>query len=351
MSGRLAWGLAIALLALGLLGALVYPSPVWAPADDAELAAAGGNDAEMYREVADRFANGEPYYPTLGAALRDGGFPRRPVFNWRTPLHLPALGLLRAWGLTHVAFGLLVIPAFLALLHAWRDVRPLRIAGAVSLGGLIAAPLFHSTLYLFAEVWCGAALFLGFALRGSPLRSVRLLGAASIVLALFLRELALPWLLVAAVVDVSERRWLSGGTLLIGLGAWAAWFAVHVSQVNAHLIPGLDDHVRSWVAFGGLPFLLDSLRYFPLVTLVPRLAPLIVAVGLIAAAACWRSPHRALALALVGWWFSLLIFGRDVNHYWGAVAALPLALLFMAAIVGGGQGRRAAEGAGGRDGG
>jgi len=336
MSGRLAWALAVGLIAAGLLGALVYPVPVWAPAVEGagELASAGGSDAAMYREVADRVAAGEPYYPTLGSALREGDFPRRPVFNWRTPLHLPALGLLRAWGLTHVAFALLVVPGMIVLLHAWRRTPPLRLAGALGLGALIAAPLFHPVLYLFAEVWCGAALFLGFALRGSSSARLRVVGALPIVLALFLRELALPWLLVTAAVDLLERRWLSAGALLLGLAAWAAWFGYHVAQVHAHLIPGVDDHVRSWVAFGGLAFLLDSLRYFPIVTIVPRLAPLMVSLGLLAALACWRGPHRALAASLLGWWAALLIVGRDVNHYWGAVTALPLALLLMVWIAG-----------------
>ncbi|TVQ93688.1 MAG: hypothetical protein EA397_03770 [Deltaproteobacteria bacterium] len=337
MRRRPLWLLAAFAVVVGLLGALVYPIPVWAPVVEApELAATGTGDAEMYGQVVDRLAEGEPYYSALGAALREGDFPRRPVFNWRTPLHLPALALLRGWGLSHLAFGLLLLPGILVLILEWRHASALRITGALVLVVLVAAPQFHPTLYLFAEVWCGAALFLGFSLRATSDPRLRTLGALPLILALFLRELALPWLLVVALVDLFERRWVSASTLLVGLLAWCAWFGLHVGQVNAHLIPGVDDQARSWVAFGGVPFLLDSMRYFSVVTLAPRLAPLTVSLGVVAVVASWRGPHRALALAILAWGSALLIFGRDVNHYWGAVTVLPLALLFMARIIGDG---------------
>src|SRR5687768_14477021 len=45
-------------------------------------------DRDLYAGIHARLQAGVPYYQAVGAELRLREFPRWPVFNWRTPLHL-----------------------------------------------------------------------------------------------------------------------------------------------------------------------------------------------------------------------------------------------------------------------
>src|SRR6266516_1119685 len=51
-------------------------------------------DRELFTAVVDGMRTGRSYYEVYGAESRTRGYPTRSVFNWRTPLLLPAIASL-----------------------------------------------------------------------------------------------------------------------------------------------------------------------------------------------------------------------------------------------------------------
>jgi hypothetical protein len=104
-------------------------------------------------------------------------------------------------------------------------------------------------------------------------------------------------------------------------------------QVLKHIRPDARAHLDSWVAFGGLPFLAETLKTNGLLLLAPRFVVAIVAVALVAAWWNWRLPlHARVTLVMYGVLF--LVVGLPVNGYWGLLIA-PTVSLWLAYSWGG----------------
>jgi hypothetical protein len=310
----------VALIAWGALGS------------GSELArrgpAARDIDTNLYRAVVERVHAGEPYYDAAGIELRGRGFATRPFWNWR----LPTLAWLTAQ-LPHPALarGLLAASAFGALL-LWipvlRDRAPLAVAllgGLLVLGALL--PSLSEQGFYFHEVWAGVWIAVSLAAWGLGLPWLSV-GAG--LFALFVRELALPYLGVMFLLAWVEHRrreawvWLAGGAL------FALALCVHAFVVSQRL--GDAELVNeSWIRFGGWSFVLATARWnaylLPAPSWVVALIFPLCLLGLVG----WRSRVGARAALTVGAYVcAYAIAGRPDNTYWGFVYAplLPLGLLF-----------------------
>lgn len=310
-----------ALLLLTAYGAAVQlaPQPAAAP-----MAGQPGDDLALYRTVAARLRQGEPYYPVVAEELRTRGYAVKPFVNFRPP----TLALLLAARPGKAAAPALLWALVIAVLAAWilrlRQMgfgpASLAAAAAVLLTGL-GAYASGAAAY-FHEVWAGLLVMLSLAVwrpdRWGP--SV-LLGLA----ALLFRELALVYpaaMLAAALHDGRRREAAAWGAAIL---VWTGALAGHAALASAQIRP--DDAAHSWVAVSGWSFILSTVRWNAALALAPAWATALAAPLALLGLAAWSGPTglRA-ALAAGGWIGAFLVLGRPDNHYWGLMYAPILAL-------------------------
>lgn len=303
-------------------------------------------DLDLYRAINARMAQGESYYKAAVSEHLANDYPTRPFFTVRSPVLAEGTALLG--------------PAF------WR------IAGALALGlslaglmglppGMLRAPERIGAALML--VLCGFGAFLDIAGLVHELIAGLFLSAALLLyrpgrwwpslllaaIALAVRELALPFLLLWLAFAAIERR---KGEALAVLGVivlFAIGMVFHSEAVSA-LRPPDAPASQGWAGLQGpQAFLVAMVRLTPL-----SFAPL------------WLAAPLAL-LPLVGWlglggrlgWFATLwfagfalaiaLFARPENFYWGAMvlpaygAGLAFVPRALAALLGAARpGRRAA---------
>jgi hypothetical protein len=273
--------------------------------------AEAGKDVLLYEAVRARLALGEPYYPTLGEELVRHGFPTWPTFHWRTPLTL-TLGAALPWPIgARVVFLGLVGVAAAATASARRDGVGVAAALGVALG---LAPLGASAAgLLFSESWAGALLALSAAGFLADRPAWRVLGGAG---ALAFRELAAPWCALGLVAAVADRRWREAGAWLAVILGWLALYAAHAAQVAAHAPP--DSVERGWFGWLGVGFALRCLRWFVPVTLLPALAPAVVATAAVTLVEEGRGA-KVVAAGALGYLVLFGVAGLPFNDYWGCL--------------------------------
>jgi hypothetical protein len=282
-------------------------------------------DVELFRDVVGQMEGGQPYYQVFGSELRKGGYPAGSVFNWRQPLLY--------WILAFLGFNasqLLLIALSLALfVEAGRTLEP-NVIGSLMVGsqvllmaldGIIAPP----TGRYFTELWAGVCIGLS-ALSYARDRAVT--GAVWSLLALFIRELAAPYCVVATLLAVRGQRWREVGVLAFGLALYGIYYALHAWEALRHMQSGDVTHVASWLYWGGLPFLLKTWQCHGLLLLAP---PWIFALAVVSMVVAWWAPRMPLHLRLSVLVYSSLFLavGQPFNDYWGLFTA-PLMAFWLA---------------------
>ena len=229
----------------------------------------GPGDVALYNAEIDRIRAGEGYYAAAAAELRPRGYPTRSVFNWRTPLPMWLIGRLpsNAWGQSSLG-GLCL--AVLLMSYEWlaRETTVKRAVGCLLLllGALLPCVL-RGGLFAMPELWSGTLIALSIAAYALERRK---LGLAAGVAALFFRELAAPYCLVALLLAVRERRWREALAWIVGLAAYAAFYFQHVATVLAMLGPDEVAHPHGWVRFGGAAFVLSTVQMNAWLLILPQ---------------------------------------------------------------------------------
>ena len=273
-------------------------------------------DAELHANTIARLRSGEPYYPAVGAELRANGYPTQSVFNWRTPLHYEIVALLPANISAWLIRGLSVL-VVLGAIWALADRAPaMTIAGALLLLGAVLVPLLGMSAVLFGEIWSGLLIGLSLACY---YRRRGVLAAVAGVLALFMRELAAPYVVVCALLAVRSRRRREMAAWAIGVAAYAVYYARHALQAMEHVHPTDLSNAAAWIQFPGLPFLLRTLRENGWLLLLPAWAAPIVCVLATAALFAPSAPPQ-LKASLAAYFVFFLVVGQPFNDYWGLVA-------------------------------
>lgn len=303
---------------IGIL-ALLWEGQAQAAASDPLPSPAAGRytDKRLYRDIAAEVAKGSTYYAAAAELQRSHRYPLKPGVTVRLPtLTLAAVAF--GWeGLRAIAFVLLggtALAWFLAL-HGTATLWE-RLAAAAAI--LASAGMFTGDPMILHERWAGLLLGLAVALRvGERGAWSRVLIPAAV--ALSLRELALPFVLLALAAGLAERRWreVAGWSALIAaFGLFVAW---HLHLVAAQVRPG-DLTTQGWAALGGISAVIRAitftspLQYLPALVAVPlALLPLLGWLGL---------PGRAgrFCFALfTGYGLMIALFARPDNFYWGAI--------------------------------
>jgi len=290
----------------------------------------GSSDLAMYRAITARVAAGEDYYRVLAAELPVRGYAIRPVFNWR----LPTLTWINAAPPSPVWGRVLLVVVGMAAMVLWllvarRSVARAAIPAALVIMLSIAPVLVVPASAVFYEVWAGLLVAASLACWSLGRSGASVAFGAS---ALMIRELALPFALVMAVLAWRESKRREAMAWIGAVAAFGAYWAWHVSHVlNVMPAAGLSN---SWTVAGGWPFVLKASQASILLMLTPeRVAPYVhaIAIPLVWAGAWyWRdATGRRLAVTLSAYFALFMLVGRPDNWYWGFVIAplFPLAAL------------------------
>ncbi len=217
----------------------------------ADAANRGPGDVELYRAEVDRIQHGEGYYQAAAAELRHRGYPTRSIFNWRTPLpvwligHAPDLSLAKAM-LGLAALALLCLS--FALLHTECGPKAAAVGGVLLVGALL--PCVLGDLFVMPEVWAGVLLALSLVAYGTDRWK---LGFVTGLAALFLRELTAPYCLLSIGLAWRQGRRSELAAWAIGLAAYAAFYAGHLSQVMPLIHADDVTHAHGWYGLAPRP--------------------------------------------------------------------------------------------------
>lgn len=285
-----------------------------------------GNDLLLYDRVIRRLQAGEAYYSFIVEEQRLSGYPVAPG----AAVRLPTLALLLAATSPVLQFmaGLMLLGALtVAWIYRLADegIPGSQVAGATVLVMLGAFPLVASSLHVLHEVWASALLALAFAVH-RPGRWILSLSIAA--LALSIRELVLPFVLLMATMAFYRRDWREGSAWSVLAAVFALAYAVHLRVIAEQVLPG-DMVSASWFAMGGLTSWLTKLVLSSPLNLLP---PVIGGPLVICAIVGWagnRTPMGSFAtLLLLGYGLAFMLAGRPENFYWGLLLSPVLLIGF-----------------------
>ncbi len=273
-------------------------------------------DMMLFRDIVMQVQAGKDYYHAATDLQRAHHYPTRPFVTVREPtLYLAAAELGWPWlnQAEKVLAGLVVLIWLLALPPPVMWLEKLAAAGCVAVACL--APVAES-LTPMSEAWCGLLLTLALGLtvwrRGQWWMPVVVIAAA-----LALRELALPFLLLAAAFALWERRWnelAAWGAVLALFAAGLAWHAWNVAAVE---LPG-DLYSPGWAGGLGLRAVLLALANTTLLHSMPMQYALVIS---LLPALGWLAldgrSGRFAVLLLFGYALMIALFSRSDNFYWG----------------------------------
>jgi hypothetical protein len=276
-----------------------------------------GADLAMYARLIERMRHGEEYYVAAHAELVGTGYGIRSVFNWRLPtLSWIASGLpSQLWA--SVLLGIVALGAAGAALKlADRNDRATAFVAAPLLAINLTACV-ASDATLLTEIFAGFLILASIAAYGLERPMI---GVATAIAALFMRELAAPYVVICVALAWRERRHAELGAWLTGLAAFAAFFAFHYLSVQAQLGPLDPADRQGWVQFGGPGFILGTASFNGLLTLAPIWVTAILLPPFLLGLFAWQGPGSARGqLTVAAYLVSFMVVGKPFNGYWGAL--------------------------------
>jgi hypothetical protein len=303
----------VGLLALVLSG-LQTTDIVQPPRSESEAI----GDAKLGLRIIQRLATGEAYYTVYGDELRRHQYPTRSFLNWRTPLHyeLVARLSLRGAGALLAALALAVVAAG-TLAYGKQSTLKSVTAPLLLFGAMLPALLVRPDGLALPEIWAGALIALSLA---AYVLERCVLAAVLGVIAVFLRELAVPYALACGLLALHARRrhesmvWVTGGL------AFLVYYAFHTVQVAAATQADDLAHSQSWIQWAGLPFVLKTLHTYGWLTIVPPAWTAVAAgAGLLSVFAV--SAPVQVRVSLIVYLLLFSIVGQPFNYYWGYLTA------------------------------
>jgi hypothetical protein len=163
------------------------------------------------------------------------------------------------------------------------------------------------------EAWAGAFIALAVCAYAFDQRAT---GVVAGLIAMFLRELVAPFTLVCAAIALTERRWRELAGWLAGGLAYSVYYGLHLSRIWAHQLPTDLPGQGSWIAWGGLSFLLTTVQWNGLLLLAPWGVVAAALALIVAGVLTGRSPVH-LRLGAGVYLVLFLIVGQPFDRYWG----------------------------------
>ncbi|MDG2004829.1 MAG: hypothetical protein P8J20_16015 [Novosphingobium sp.] len=277
------------------------------------------DDLALYDRAIERIQNGENYYDFIVEEQRRSDYPVTPGIAVR----LPTLAYIdAALGMTGQTIAAVLL--LLAVLAVWwrrlgeepgsRDKRALILA-LLFMGASLGVNRYYFTLH---ELWAGMLLALAFGLHRPGKWGAALAVAA---LAVFIRELALPFIALMAAMALWRRDWKECVAWSALAVVFLAVLAFHLSIIAEQVVTS-DQDGPDWLVLRGLSgwlsnvVLSSNLRFLPHWLAGP--AVILTILGWLG----WRSDAGLFGTLLyAGYGLSFTIVGRGDNFYWGAMIA------------------------------
>ena len=308
------------------------PSLIGDGAPNGQTESERDDDLAFYDRVIERVEHGENYYDFIVEEQRARDYPVRPGLAVR----LPTLAWIYA-SLGEPAMIALAIALLFACIWAWWNrlgeepggVR-FRLLGTalMAMGGSLG---LNRSFFVLHELWAGMLIALAFGLHRPGRWGAALLVAA---LALALRELVLPFVLLMAAMAAWRKDWREATAWIMLVAVFAAIMAWHLSLIAGQEVPS-DPVGPDWLVLRGLSGWLGNIVLSSNLRLLPHelASPVVILMAL--GWAGWRSSAGTMGTFLyLGYGLAFMLAGRANNFYWGAVVApamfIGLAFLPMA---------------------
>lgn len=317
---RVVWGVIAASTAF-CVGVSISPLR----SDNFRSRQSGGSDVALYAAEVERIAHGEGYYQAAAAELVARGYPTRSVFNWRPPLPMWLLGKLPTPRIGQVLLGalgaLLLLMGFRAAALEEQPATHLSLQPFICALLLIGAvlPTFLDKLYVVPILWSGT--FLGLSISAYGLQRPYW-GVGFGVAAVFLRELALPYCLLAAFLAWRAGRRREVMAWLVGLAAWLSYYGVHCYKAWSLITPDARAHAHGWLCFSGAAFVISTVQMNAFLLLLPQWVSAIYLVAALVGFAGWNTPQGTrVGLSACVFIIAFAFVGQSFNQYWGSLIA------------------------------
>ena len=308
------------------------PSLIGDGAPNGQTESERDEDLAFYDRVIERVEHGENYYDFIVEEQRARDYPVRPGLAVR----LPTLAWIHA-SLGEPAMIALAIALLFACIWAWWNrlgeepggVR-FRLLGTalMAMGGSLG---LNRSFFVLHELWAGMLIALAFGLHRPGRWGAALFVAA---LALALRELVLPFVLLMAAMAAWRKDWREATAWIMLVAVFAAIMAWHLSLIAVQEVPS-DPVGPDWLVLRGLSGWLGNIVLSSNLRLLPHelASPVVILMAL--GWAGWKSSAGTTGTFLyLGYGLAFMLAGRANNFYWGAVVApamfIGLAFLPMA---------------------
>lgn len=288
-------------------------------------------DQQLYESIARQVREGRPYHEAALETQRKNRYPTRPFYTVRPPLLswlIAGTGHVTAW-LMLIGVGLLAAVAWMARLRATPVTAML--FGFIMVNSY-ALYWLDRTIAFEHEAWAGA--FIAMSLALSRDRTWPLAVAAGL-LAMLIRELAVPFGCIMLIGALMERRRSEAAVWVLAIAAALMALWLHAIAVNTLVLPN-DLSSRPYGDAGGPVLAMMSVLQSQA---IPDAAwP---AVGALVPLALWGwisqgSPaSRKVVAVLTAYILLVALFARAENYYWASLATpllLPGLAIGMAAL-------------------
>ena len=309
------------------------PSLIGDGPPDGQTESERDDDLAFYDRVIERVGHGENYYDFIVEEQRARDYPVRPGLAVR----LPTLAWIHA-SLGGPALIALAIALLFACIWAWwkrlgEEPGGLRFrllgTALMAMGGSLG---LNRSFFVLHELWAGMLIALAFGLHRPGRWGAALFVAA---LALALRELVLPFVLLMAAMAAWRKDWREATAWIMLVAVFAAIMVWHLSLIAVQEVPS-DPVGPDWLVLRGLSGWLGNIVLSSNLRLLPHelASPVVILMAL--GWAGWKSSAGTTGTFLyLGYGLAFMLAGRANNFYWGAVVApamfiglafLPIAL-------------------------
>ena len=308
------------------------PSLIGDGAPNGQTESERDEDLAFYDRVIERIGHGENYYDFIVEEQRARDYPVRPGLAVR----LPTLAWIHA-SLGEPAMIALAVALLFACIWAWWKRLGKEPGGArfrllgtalMAMGGSLG---LNRSFFVLHELWAGMLIALAFGLHRPGRWGAALFVAA---LALALRELVLPFVLLMAAMAAWRKDWREATAWIMLVAVFAAIMVWHLSLIAVQEVPS-DPVGPDWLVLRGLSGWLGNIVLSSNLRLLPHelASPVVILMAL--GWAGWRSSAGTMGTFLyLGYGLAFMLAGRANNFYWGAVVApamfIGLAFLPMA---------------------
>lgn len=275
-----------------------------------------GADLRLYRRIVERIQSGESYYQAAYSEFRIRGYPTNSVFNWRMPLLAWIMGQfsnIKLCQLIAIILSLVTLAIWISVVQIFDSFYKMLAGSLLLLGWPLYS--FIPDVFLVHEFWAGAFITLSLAAYAKGWRRASSLFG---LMALFVRELAFPYVIIMLILSFYEKQHSEALIWLSGIIAFLLMMVIHIVYIKHIIMNNNLIQYESWIALGGWQFVLNTAHTHPYLLLLPiwftaMILPMAI-LGLIG----WKDPLFLRISATICVYVVIFAFiGQPFNQLWG----------------------------------